>query len=226
MKTITEQKPLEEIQNFVENDRNIYIIGCGTCATLCRTGGKSEVLKMKEYLESIGKNVVGWMIIPSVCDDLTNEALKDDAERVRQADAILVMACAFGVHTVSAFSSEYEVMVYPGLNTLFIGKPEGQFGLFTEVCSQCGDCLLGSTGGICPITICPKGLLNGPCGGTNRGKCEEDPERDCAWTLIYKRLSKLGRLNEMRKYREPRNYMRSSKPRKIFIASEEGVENG
>ena len=220
MKTITEQKPIEEIKEFIENDKNIYIIGCGTCATMTHTGGKTEVLQMKEQLEAMGKNVVGWMVIPSVCDDLTGEALKEDAERVQKADSILVMACAFGTQTVAAFASEQDQPVYPALDTLFIGKGGGEFGLFAEVCKQCGDCLLGSTGGICPITICPKGLLNGPCGGTNKGKCEEDPERDCAWTLIYKRLEKLGRIDEMKKYREPRNYQKVSRPGKVLVEAE------
>jgi len=97
MKTITEQKPFEEIEGCLENENNIYIIGCGTCATMCHTGGKTEVLDMKEQLEALGKKVVGWMVIPTACDDLTGEALKEDAERVNKADVVIVMACVFGI---------------------------------------------------------------------------------------------------------------------------------
>ena len=219
MKTITEQKPFEEIEKFLEKDENVYIIGCGTCATMCHTGGKSEVLSMKEQLEALGKNVVGWMVIPTACDDLTGEALKEDGERVQKADAIIVMACAFGTQTVASFASENDKPVYPALNTLFVGKG-GESGIFDEICQQCGDCVLAVTGGICPITVCAKGLLNGPCGGTNKGKCEEDPERDCAWTLIYRRLEKLGKVDEMKKYRAPRNYQKVARPGKVKVEIE------
>jgi ferredoxin len=219
MKTITEQKPFEEIERCLENENNIYIIGCGTCATMCHTGGKTEVLNMKEQLEALGKKVVGWMVIPTACDDLTGEALKEDAERVNKADAVIVMACAFGTQTVASFASENGKPVYPALNTLFVGKG-GESGVFSEICQQCGDCVLATTGGICPVTMCAKGLLNGPCGGTNKGKCEEDPERDCAWTLIYKRLEKLGKIDEMKKYHAPRNYQKVARPGKVLVETE------
>lgn len=220
MKTITEQKPMEEIERFLEKDKNVYIIGCGTCATLCHTGGKSEVLKMKEELEKIGKNVVGWIVIPTACDDLTGDALRENASTIQKADAILVMSCAFGVQTVASFADGRNWVVYPALNTLFIGKESGEVGVFSEICRQCGDCLLAFTGGICPVTMCAKGLLNGPCGGTNKGKCEEDPQKDCAWTLIYRRLEKLGKLDLMKRYYPPRNYQKVSRPGKILIETE------
>jgi ferredoxin len=221
MKTITEQKPIEEIQNLLEQDRKVYIIGCGTCATLCHTGGVAEVLEMKKQLEEAGKEVVGWMVIPTACDDLTGDALRENAEVIEKADAILVMACAFGSQTVASFAEPLSKPAYPALNTLFIGKEGAEFGVFSEVCQQCGECLLGYTGGICPVTVCAKGLLNGPCGGTNDGKCEEDPEKDCAWTLIYNRLEKLGRLDLMRRYYAPRNHQKVQRPGKILVEVEE-----
>jgi len=223
MKTITEQKPLEEIQECLEKDKNIYIIGCGTCATMCHTGGKTEILEMKEKLEEMGKNVVGWMVMPTACDDLTGDALEEDAERVMKADSILVMACAFGVQTVASFATEDGKSVNPALNTLFVGKGSGEMGVFSEICQQCGDCILSSTGGICPVTVCAKGLLNGPCGGTNKGKCEENPDKDCAWTLIYNRLKKLDKVDEMRKYHPPKNYQKVERPGKVVVGTE-GVE--
>ena len=63
--------------------------------------------------------------------------------------------------------------VMPALDTLFIGV-EDTPGYFREVCGQCGHCVLGETAGICPVVSCHKGLMNGPCGGTNNGKCEVD----------------------------------------------------
>ena len=213
MNVITEQKPFEEIEQYLEKDERVYLIGCGTCATMCHTGGKSEVLEMKEKLEKIGKEVTGWMIIPTACDSLAKEALEGNARTVEKADSILVMACAFGVQTIALYSDK---LVYPALNTLFLGTEELP-GHFSEVCIQYGECILAWTGGICPVTICPKGLLNGPCGGSKNGKCEVDPEKDCAWALIYERLKKQGRLDNMRKIYSPKNFRAALKPRKILL---------
>lgn len=224
MKTITEQKPIEEIKEYLEQDEKVYIIGCGTCATMCHTGGVTEVLEMKERLQEAGKDVVGWMVIPTACDDLTGDALRENAEVVQQADVILVMACAFGVQTVASFAEPWNKTAYPALNTLFIGKESGELGAFSEICQQCGECLLAWTGGICPVTTCAKGLLNGPCGGTNNGKCEEDPEKDCAWTLIYNRLEKLGKLDLMRRYYPPRNHQKVQRPGRVLVEIERSRE--
>ena len=221
MKTITEQKSFEEIMEYLEKDDKIYIIGCGTCATVTHTGGIDEVREMKTKLQAAGKEVVGWMVIPTACDDMTGAALKQEAGVVEKADSILVMACAFGTQTVAAFSDK---PVYPALNTLFIGKETGEVGRFEEMCRQCGECVLGWTAGICPVTSCPKGLLNGPCGGTDNGKCEEDPEKDCVWTLIYRRLEKIGRLDDMRRYHPPKNYQKVAKPGKVLVGVERSQE--
>ena len=213
MKTITEQKPLEEVMQSLERYHGIYLIGCGTCATMLHTGGKSEVLGMKDKLEAAGKKVTGWMVIPTACDELTRDALAENAKDVEAADCILAMTCAFGVQTVALYTDK---PVYPALNTLFIGMEESP-GYFTEVCAQCGSCVLGQTAGICPLVRCAKGLLNGPCGGTNNGKCEVDPEKDCAWTLIYERLKKQGRLDLFDEYHPPRNFQTVIRPGKFTI---------
>jgi len=195
MITITEQKPFEEILQSLEKNTAVYIIGCGTCATMLHTGGKSEVLTMKEKLEEAGKSVTGWMVIPTACDQLTKAALVESARSIQEADSILVMACAFGVQTVGFY---IEMQVYPALNTLFVGKEEGP-GHFIDVCMQCGNCVLASTAGICPLVRCAKSLLNGPCGGSVGGKCEVDPDIPCAWQIIYDRLAAQGRLVELEK---------------------------
>jgi hypothetical protein len=168
---------------------------------------------MKDKLEEIGKEITGWMVIPTACDSLTKEALKENVDAVQRADAILVMACAFGVQTVAQY---VEKVVCPALNTLFLGHEDSP-GHFSEICMQCGDCVLSLTGGICPVIRCTKGLLNGPCGGTNDGKCEVDPGKDCAWTLIYKRLDKLGKLDLMRQYRPPKNFQAVVRPGKATM---------
>ena len=114
------------------------------------------------------------------------------------------------------FAEKLGKPVVPGVDTLFIGVEETP-GFFREACDQCGQCLLGETAGVCPITACHKGLVNGPCGGTNDGMCEVDREKDCAWTLIYNRLKEQDRLDLMHKYQPPRNHHVSLRPRAVTI---------
>ncbi|MFC1953198.1 methylenetetrahydrofolate reductase C-terminal domain-containing protein [Chloroflexota bacterium] len=214
MISVTEQKPQEEVTEFLGKCQAVYIIGCGSCVTVTHTGGKAQVLEMKEKLESEGKKVTGWMVIPTACDELAREALKEAGQDVIKADCILIMTCAYGVQNIGMWSDK---PVFPALNTLFIGKEQITPGLFLEVCQQCGDCVLADTGGICPVVSCNKGLLNGPCGGTNEGKCEIDSNKDCAWTLIYRRLEEQGRLDLYDKEQLPKNYLSGTKPGKITI---------
>ena len=218
MITVTKQKPLEEILPSLGKGKKVYLIGCGTCATICHTGGKAEVLEMKEKLEVEGKKVMGWMVIPTACDELTREALAENAEAIEQADAILVMSCAFGVQTVSMYSDK---PVYPALNTLFVGKEETP-GHFIEVCMQCGNCVLATTVGICPLVRCAKSLLNGPCGGSVDGKCEVSPDTPCAWQLIYDRLKALGQLDKMEEIVPVRDWSTSTSggPRRFVLSDE------
>lgn len=219
MITITEQKSWDAITEMLSQDKSVYLIGCGTCATMIHTGGKSEVLEMRDKLEADGKKVTGWMVIPTACDMLTREALAENAKDIEMADGILVMACGFGVQMVNSYTDK---PVYPALDTLFVGKEDGS-GSFSEVCMQCGSCHLAETAGICPVVRCAKGLLNGPCGGTNEGKCEVDSEKDCAWTLIYQRLEKQGRLDLLDEYQPPRNFQAVMKPGKFTVEEGERV---
>ncbi len=215
MKTITEQKPFEEVLQYIGQEERVYLIGCGTCATMCQTGGKSEVLKMKDRLEEAGKKVTGWMVIPTACDELTREALEECKDSIKEADALLVMACAFGVQTVTLYIDK---PVYPVLNTLFIGKEESP-GQFLEVCMQCGNCVLAQTAGICPLVRCAKSLLNGPCGGSVGGKCEISPDIPCGWQMIYDRLASLGQLDKLEEIEPPRDWSttHAGGPRRITI---------
>ncbi len=218
IRAITKQKPLPEIMALLGEMERVFIVGCGTCTTLAHTGGQAEVLAMKEKLQEAQKVVTGTMVIPVACDNLTDEALQQNLPRMREAQALLIMTCAFGVQTISRF---LDLPVFPALDTLFLGKELG-VGLYQEICIQCGECILGETGGICPVTSCHKGLVNGPCGGTNDGKCEVDRNKDCAWTLIYERLQKQGRLSAMRKFQPAKNYQVEPKPGKILLELEKG----
>ena len=213
IRSITRRKSDDEINRLLVHSGRVFIIGCGTCATLTRTGGEPEVNAMAKYLSDQGKLVTGHMILPVACDNLTGEALKEYGTPIDQADALLIMTCAFGVQTIAR---QLKKVVVPALDTLFMGK-ETSLGQFDEICRQCGTCIIGETGGICPVTSCHKGLVNGPCGGTNKGKCEIDPNKDCAWTMIYNRLKELDCLDAMKKFQRPRNHQVEPAPGKYFL---------
>lgn len=207
IRSITQAKPPEELIALLEGLESLFVVGCGTCTTLTNTGGVEQVQDMRHWLLEQGKVVTGSCVVPVACDELSPEILAEHGEALDLAQALVVMTCAYGVQTLASRGR----MVVPALNTLFIGK-ESVSGHFEEVCRQCGQCIIGETGGICPVTACHKGLVNGPCGGTNAGKCEIDPAKDCAWSLIYRRLSELGRLELMRRYQPPRNHNAEPRP--------------
>lgn len=216
IRSITKQKPFEEILELLNGVGRVFLMGCGTCTTLCRTGGLSEVREMTSKLQAEDKIVTGHMVVPVACDELSHEALEERKEAISESEALLIMTCAFGVQTLAR---QIRIPSIPALDTLFIGKEVG-LGRFDEICTQCGSCVLGLTGGICPVTACHKGLLNGPCGGTNNGKCEVHPDKDCAWTLIYNRLKEQGKLDLMRRYQEPRNYNIEPRPGIVWVPFE------
>ncbi len=213
IRSITHQKTEEEIERLLSGSIRVFIIGCGTCTTLTHTGGEPEVTAMKENLSGKGKMITGHVVVPVACDNLTGEILDEFGSQIEQTDTLLIMSCAFGVQTIAR---QLHKMVVPALDTLFIGKETG-LGQYNEICTQCGTCIIGETGGICPVTSCHKGLLNGPCGGTNNGKCEIDKDKDCVWTLIYNRLDELGQLDLMRTLHKPRNFLGEPKPGKLII---------
>jgi len=180
---------------------------------VCMAGGEKEVellaaqLRMKAKRDGKARTV-DEITITRQCD---KEYLDQIAKYVGQYDAVISTACGAGVQFLAERYDDR--IVLPALNTLFIGVAEGP-GEWSQRCMACEDCVLDQTGGICPMTICAKNLLNGPCGGTNHGKCEVSDDKDCAWTLIYRRLEKIGRLDSMRKIQPPKDYSVMTKPRK------------
>jgi len=214
---ITERKTIQAIIDSLKGYSRIFIIGCGECATACKTGGESEVAQMKKELEKIGKTVTGSCIpsAPCVAAKLKSETAKN-LKALKDADAVLVLSCGLGVQSVKD-NDRLGLVVFPALNTTF-GAVMDAKGNFYEKCSMCGECILDKTGGICPVTICPKGILNGPCGGMNKGKCEVDSDNDCAWVLIYKELEKNKKLDLLREIKPPKDFKKSGKPRKLILA--------
>jgi len=214
---ITEQKPISEIIESLKAYAKVFLVGCGECATVCKTGGEAELLKIKERLEQEGKVIVGTCVPPSpgVAAKIKSELAKT-LKALREAEVILVLACGLGAQSVKD-NERLSLTVLPALNTLFGAVVDGR-GNFWEKCSMCGECVLGTTAGICPITLCAKGLLNGPCGGMNKGKCEVDKDQDCAWVLIYKELQKKNKTQELYQNQKPKDYRKTNKPRRLIAA--------
>ena len=214
---VGEQKPIAEIKETVEPYKKLLILGCGTCVKTCFAGGEDEVAVLASALRLSFKKEkkeikIEELTIERQCE---NEFIQEAAPSIGRNDAVLSLACGAGVQAiVKRFG---KAIVLPGINTTFIGIQENP-GLFTEECSGCGNCELATFGGICPITRCSKKLLNGPCGGSRNGKCEVDPDIDCAWQLIIDRLTTLGQLDNLRKYIPPKNWRPSTAggPRRLI----------
>ncbi len=190
---IAEQKALEEIQEMVAPYQKILLVGCGSCMTFCSAGGIPEVEKLASTLLSENKDmVVEKCTIPLQCDAKYIDTLQ---KQVGECEAVLSMACGNGVQAVASRFPDKPVL--PALNTQFIGV-EQERGVWSENCLACGDCILGRTGGICPVTRCAKSLLNGACGGASEGNCEVSKDRPCAWQEIYHALKRLNMMHYLK----------------------------
>jgi hypothetical protein len=202
---VTEQKPLDEILDFLSPYTSILIAGCDGCTQPTRGLKEAEVLAQLLELggRQKGKNFKFKVIsLTKQCDSyLIATELKPQIEDI---GAILSLGCGIGVQTIAEVFPD--TIVLPAQNTTFIGMENREEGAFWEYCAACGDCLLEYTGGICPIARCAKHLLNGPCGGSQNGKCEINPEKPCAWQLIIDRLAKIGRLDLLEEIKPPRNW--------------------
>ena len=207
---ITKKRDFKALMENLKNYKSFFLLGCSECATLCGTGGEPELAAMKEALEAEGKTVTGTLLPKTGCQTLgTKIELKKDKEACAAADAVIVMSCGAG--TQSAVEIFPDKPVFPANDSMFLGNMT-RFQMFDERCSLCGECVLDKTGGICPVTACPKGLLNGPCGGTDNGKCEVSPDIDCAWVRIYERMKKTDQLEDFKKVLEPKDWSASRKP--------------
>ncbi len=220
----TIQKPIDEIIGYLDPGEKVFVVGCDNCAAKCHSGGIPDTQEMASRLEKRGVNVVGWCVPQpkgiSLCKLAnTKKVLQEEyGEVTKQADSFLILACGQGIHTV--MDATDGGMVHAGCDTIFGGETVTD-DFITEYCSLCGDCIVEYTAGLCPVTLCAKSLLNGPCGGAKNGKCEVDRNRDCGWQLIYDRLKELGQLDKMDKYIMPKNNSRWSRPRSLTMAGTE-----
>ena len=216
---ITKQKPKAEILDSLGKAKKIFLTGCSLCATVCKTGGEDQLKDFIDILKQEKKTVTGWSVLEQACNFLEVKRLyRQKKEEMDGADAILSFSCGSGLQTLSGLLKGK--MVLPGNDTLFQGEI-AELSLkkaqFDQKCSLCGECMLATTGGICPVTRCAKGLVNGPCGGVKNGKCEIDSDLDCAWLVIYERLKELGSLSSIKKRRPPKDNSKSKKPQKHII---------
>lgn len=211
------QKPMEEIIAYVSPYDRILLVGCNECVSVCSAGGRKEVGLLASALQmhflKHGKTLdIKEITLERQCDP---EYVEELVNLTGSADAIVSMACGCGVQTIAA--RYREKAVFPAVNTAFMGASERQ-GVWAERCHGCGDCMLGVTGGVCPIARCSKRLMNGPCGGSTLGKCEIDPNIDCAWQLIWDRMKSLGiehLYEEIMEAKDWRSY-KDGGPRKII----------
>ena len=224
---VAEQKPLTEIRRMISPYERVLILGCGTCMTVCDAGGEREVSFLHNALrvaQSKGGNGTHQFLEYTLKRQCEPEFVEMLTDKVGEVDAILSLGCGIGVQAIAEGFPDMPVL--PGVNTSFMGMSTEQ-GVWDERCAACGDCRLEDTAGICPITRCTKGILNGPCAGTKNGKCEANKDMDCAWILIYKRLERLGQLEKMRRYYPMRNFRTITRPKRIAeTAVAVGDDNG
>ncbi|MFH2084546.1 MAG: methylenetetrahydrofolate reductase C-terminal domain-containing protein, partial [Candidatus Omnitrophota bacterium] len=209
----------EELSELLKNEKKIFIAVCKGCAEVCNTSDAAAVEKRKKELVEMGKEVTGCVEMEFLCNRaLVSLRFLRAKEQIDACDAVLVLSCGIGVQAVSAVSGK---PTYPSDNTISM---EGVQGLWPgdERCAQCGDCLLGYTGGICPFTACSKGLTNGQCGGAKDGICEVQKGKECGWQKIYERLKSTGRLDNLKDIKVGRkfsNMIVEEKDRKSLLYS-------
>ena len=212
-----ERKPIEEILQYVTPYSRIILAGCNECVTVCAAGGRKEVGILSSALQMAlmkqGKTIeIKEITLERQCDP---EYVEELVPLIDQAEAVISMACGCGVQEVARRFKDKPV--FPAVNTKFMGASERQ-GVWAERCQGCGDCLLGLTGGVCPIARCSKRLFNGPCGGSTKGKCEISSDVDCAWHLIWERMKALGIEKQYERIIPPKDWRtsRDGGPRKII----------
>jgi len=214
---VADRKDVRELRDKVKDHERVLFVGCGTCVTVCLSGGEREVgilgSATRMALKLIGREqvVVEESTIERQCEDAFIDLI---AHRIDDYDAICSFACGVGVqHMAERFPT---TPVYAGLNTQFMGALVSQ-GVWTEKCIGCGDCRTDEFAGICPFTRCAKQLLNGPCGGSQDGVCEVRPDLECGWQLIYDRAKAIGTLDKLEAIAAPHDWSNSTHggPRKV-----------
>ena len=205
---VASPKPIRELVQLIDRHDQVLFVGCGTCVTVCLAGGEREV-GIAAYAVRMARRLadrpvqIEQTLIERQCD---NEFIKDLAPAVERNEAVVSFGCGAGVQ---ALAERFPAKpVYAALNTQFLGILEDQ-AVWTEKCLGCGDCMLATFGGICPVTRCAKRMLNGPCGGSTEKGCEADRSRPCAWQQIYQRLKGIGQLDRLEPIQPPKDWSKA-----------------
>jgi ferredoxin len=202
---VAKRKPFDEIMQLVKGHKKVLVVGCGTCVAVCLAGGEKEVAVLTTELDmgrKLANNPValGSITLERQCD---REYLAQLDGMVKDYDALISMACGVGIQFLAERFPDKPV--FPAVDTCGLAVNQ-DVGWYEERCRSCGRCVLGLTGGICPVTMCAKGLYNGPCGGTNKGSCEINADQPCAWFNIYERLKAQGRLDCIMEVQPPQEW--------------------
>ncbi|SPD75326.1 conserved hypothetical protein [uncultured Desulfobacterium sp.] len=193
---VADRKPLSEIQDMIKGRDNILIIGCKGCVTVCNVGGLKEVRILASSLRIAAKKEgyslkVDEKVLERQCDPEYIEQVKST---IHDYDAVISMACGVGPQFLSEAYPDQKF--FPAVNTTFFGGAVSH-GIWEERCAGCGTCVIHYFDGMCPVARCSKSLLNGPCGGSNKGKCEISKDVNCIWDMIVKKKIEQDRLNDL-----------------------------
>ena len=196
---ITKLKSKEDIQSLLPE--RVFVLQCHGCREISFPEQEAEEL-IRELLAA--GRVTGVLTTDYICNP-ENLLLRLERRRgmLGEAVGVLVLSCGVGVQTVSALLEGKSV--YAGCDTVRLPGFQGVTPLEVD-CGQCGECYLSLTGGICPITACSKSLVNGQCGGAKNGRCEVDPDMECGWERICRRLEAVGRLDALKCPTQIRNF--------------------
>ncbi|MCS4540701.1 MAG: methylenetetrahydrofolate reductase C-terminal domain-containing protein [Euryarchaeota archaeon] len=212
---VVERKNINDILENLKGFKKILLVGCNGCVGIYQLGGEKQAIELA-MLINMGNKLKDKKIDTkaiTVIRQCDKQIVKEElGPIITDCDIILSLACGAGVQTVAEVFEN--IPVIPANDTKFIGAQAREKGTLFEMCIACGNCILDKTGGICPVTRCPKSHLNGPCGGVYKGKCETDKERDCAWLLIYNKLKLSGKLESMKKIASPKDFTKAAHPRK------------
>ncbi|MHC4160030.1 MAG: methylenetetrahydrofolate reductase C-terminal domain-containing protein [Planctomycetota bacterium] len=211
---VADRKPFEEILNSIKECKKIMLMGCGECVTVCFSGGEKAVELLASQIKMARKKQNSEIEIIECTPErqCEYEFIDEFKDQLKSVDLVLSIACGVGVQAMS--ERHPDTITIPGLNTKFMGYPV-EHALWEERCAGCGDCVLEWTGGLCPVARCAKKLFNGPCGGSHDGKCEvkedsKEQDVDCVWQLIYDRLKRLNKLENLRVVRGPKDWRTST----------------
>lgn len=206
---VTRKKAPQTIQELAERYKKLIIVGCSECAAVCQTGGSEQVKEMATLLGN-GREILATISIESPCDKrISARDFRRLEKELEGADALVALTCGSGVQAIAEVTGK---KVIAALDTDFLGMVE-RLGRFYERCSHCGHCILNDTAGICPVTLCPRGLRNGPCENIHGTRCDVNNDRDCVWHTIYERLSSRGEAERFAAYHEPPDWSTCRSPR-------------